>query len=197
MSNLKEAKKDIQQGGKIIETVQKPMGDDEIKKYLPDAKILTTLDLNKYESLTQIFGKKYVDYFVYLNLDSPNSGHWCGVLKYGDIIEFFDSYGGSPEKVYKYTPEKIREKLGTNNNRLCYFFDNAPEDIIYNDVKYQKDNNQYYDVNTCGRHVCFRILQLLGKGRTLPEYTELMMNAKKHFKGWDWDKIVSHLIKDV
>ena len=88
-----------------------------------------------------------------------------------------------------------RKKLHTDNYKLCDLLDKCPYHIIYNGTKYQAENNENFDVNTCGRHICFRILNLIGKGYILPQYQELMQEAKKHFKE-PYDVIVSKLINE-
>lgn len=179
----------------IEEKVEKPMSDDDIKKYLPDAKILTTQDLNKYNNIEEIFKKnKYVDYVIILFQNEKNSGHWCALMKYGNYYEFFDSYGNSPEKVYKFTSPSMRKSLNINNNKLCSLFDKTKKKVLYNAIKYQKNGNNQQEINTCGRHCCYRILSLLGKGYTLPEYNDNMIKSKKQFKDKSYDEIVSYLI---
>lgn len=182
----------------IIEKIEEPMGDDIIKQYLPNPKIITNKDLNKIKDINELFNNKdYVDYVIILFLDAPNKGHWTSLCKYGTegdgIIEFFDSYGKPPEDVYKYCPMSKRKELGTDKNKLCELLDKCKYDVIYNPVKYQAENNEEFDVNTCGRHCCNRVLNLIGKGRTLPEYYDYMKEGKKYFKE-PYDIIVSKLI---
>jgi hypothetical protein len=182
-----------------IETkIQQPMDDATIKEYLPNPKIITTQELNKINDIDDLFDKKnFVDYNIILFQDAKNKGHWCSLLKYGEkgdgIIEFFDSYGKSPEEVYKYVPMKVRKQLGTDKNKLCELLNKCDYDVIYNPVKYQAENNEEFDINTCGRHCCNRVLQLIGKGKTLPEYYDFMKEAKKHYKE-PYDILVSKII---
>ena len=179
---------------KTIEKIEKPMDNYAIKKYLPDAKIKTTKDLNNIHNIDELFDKKnFIDYVILLYLDEENSGHWVALLKYDDYIEFFDSYGGSPEQVYNYCPKQKRQRLGTDNNRLCQLLNKCPYKVVYNGVKFQENNKSDYDVNTCGRHCCFRVINLLGKGYILPQYIEYMNYAKNYYKE-PYDIIVSKLI---
>jgi hypothetical protein len=182
----------------IIEKIEQPMDDSTIRQYLPNPKIITNKDLNKINDINDLFDKKnYVDYNIILFLDDINKGHWTSVLKYGDegngIIEFFDSYGKSPEEVYKYCPMHKRKRLGTEKNKLCDLLNKCNYDVIYNPIKYQGENNEVFDVNTCGRHICNRVLNLIGKGKTLPEYYDLMKEAKKYYNE-PYDVIVSKII---
>jgi len=176
----------------IIENIQNPLGDSEIHKYLPDCPIYTTQELKKFTNINQIL-KKPIDYCIILFQDSENTGHWVCLLKYHNIIEFFDSYGQSPDEVYNYTPKNIRQSLGIENNHLTNLLKKSKFDIIYNTEKYQHDNKNYMDINTCGRHCIYRILNLIGKGKTAPEYFKFMKQMKNKFK-IPYDIIVSNLI---
>lgn len=184
---------------KLIDTIEKPLDDSEIKKYLPDAKIVTNLDLNKISDVDELFNRSdYVDYVIILFLDAPNKGHWtalsrCGVPGSG-VIEFFDSYGNNPDRVYDFVKKSDRKRLGTSEKKLCHLLNRCKYDVIYNPVKYQEDNKDDLNINTCGRHVCYRILNLIGKGMLLPEYYDFMEHAKEYYKGAPWDVVVSKLI---
>lgn len=182
---------------KIIET---PMDNEAINKYLPDCKIWTNKEITRFNKIEQLFPhwNNFSDSVVILFLDSPNSGHWTGLTKMGDggkdtVIEFFDSYGNPPDKVYKFVPDQIRTQLGTGTNHLTKLLKQCPYQVAYNPIDYQKGNSSNSEVNTCGRHVCFRIIKQKGNGYTLPEYYDYMKGAKKHFKE-NYDTIVSQLI---
>jgi hypothetical protein len=179
----------------IGEDIEKPMGDGDIRKYLPNIKIITNKQLNKYNNIEDIFNKKKnIDSIIILFLDGHNTGHWVALSRYGNVIEFFDSYGNSPQKVYNFVPKQIRQKLGTGHNKLCELLNNTEKQVIYNPVKYQEDNKDFVAINTCGRHCCFRILKLK-KGLSLPQYYELMKKAKEETK-LPYDAIVAKLIDE-
>lgn len=185
---------DKQEIKEIGEKIEKPMGDDDIKKYLPSTKIITNKELNKYNDIDELFdNKKYCDSIIMLYLDSPNAGHWVALSKYGDTIEFFDSYGNPPNKVYDFVPSNVRNVLGTGKDKMAELLKKTKKKVIYNPVKYQEDNKDFIDINTCGRHCCFRILKLKNNGMTLPEYYDLMKEAKNQLK-LPYDAIVSELI---
>jgi hypothetical protein len=182
---------------KLIETSKKieyPLGDDDIKKFLPTAKVITNKDLEKYNDIDEIFdSSKPVDSIIILMLNAPNQGHWCALSKYGNIIEFFDSYGNDPNTVYNFTPATTRRKLGTGRNKLGDLLNRTKKNVVYNPVKYQEDNKNFIDINTCGRHVCFRVKSLLDKGMTLPEYYKMMEVLKKKSK-LPYDGLIVNLI---
>ena len=87
--------------------------------------------------------KKFVDYVIILFLDAPNKGHWTTLLKMGDdkkcVLEFFDSYGNPPEKVYKFCPMKTRKLLGTEKNKLNELLNKTGDNIdnVFLDMVFQ------------------------------------------------------------
>jgi hypothetical protein len=179
----------------IVEKVVEPMDNKTILKYLPDAKILTTQDIKRYKDIDDIFDRhKYIDYVIILFLDTSNSGHWVALLKYGNIIEFFDSYGNTPKDVYNFAPKNIRRQLGTADDYLIKLINKSKYDAIYNPIKYQEDNKIKMDINTCGLHCCYRIIQFLGNGYTLPDYYKYMKKMKRQLK-IPYDIIVADLIE--
>jgi hypothetical protein len=183
---------------KLEKIKEDPMDDTEIKKYLgKDCKIITTAELNDYENIESVFpnNDNFLSFVILLFLDQPNSGHWCALLRYADVIEFYDSYGSSPSNVYRYCPMSIRIELGTEKNKLCELLDKTTDyNIIYNDVQYQSENGEQYDIATCGRHCCWRVLNLIMRGMILPEYDLYMKELKKHYKTLSYDDIVSKMI---
>lgn len=179
----------------IKEKIKEPLDDSTIREYLPNPKIITNKELNNIKDINELFdSKNFVDYIIILFLDAPNKGHWTALCKMGTedngIIEFFDSYGNPPEEVYKFVPMKKRKELGTDKNKLNELLNNCKYDVVYNPIKYQEEKQ---NVNTCGRHICNRILNLIGKGRLLPEYYDYMKEAKKYYNE-PYDELVSKII---
>ena len=48
---------------------------------------------------------------------------------------------------------------------LSHLLDKTPEQVYYNDEDYQKDG---FNINTCGRHCCYYILNMLHHSRYVP-----------------------------
>lgn len=179
----------------INKTIKEPMSNTAITQYLKNAKIITNKDLLNYNKLEDVFNpenkRDFLDYVIILFLDKPNQGHWTALNRMGPVIEFFDSYGNPPEKVYDFCPMEIRKQLGTEDNYLCKLLDNFDGKVVYNPIDYQSDKK---DVNTCGRHCCYRIITMFGKGFDLNEYYDWMNNAKKYFNYKNYDDVVAKLI---
>lgn len=174
----------------IEENIEEPLGDDDIRKYLPDSLILKYSKLAKYGDIHQLLPGE-TSYCIILYEDSPNKGHWVCLLKYNDIIEFFDSYGGTVDSPLKWNADHTNVALG-QHPYLTNLLQNCEEEVIYNPVDYQSEKN---DINTCGRHCVFRILNLIKEGKTLADYYKLMTDIRKKSKA-TYDEIVSFFISE-
>lgn len=171
------------------QVIEEPMGDDDIKKYFPSAKILTYSQLNDYETLDDLLpGDK--DFAFLLIEDSPNKGHWVCISKYGKIAEFFDSYGGKPDSQLSWNSAGKNRQLGQGKKKLTEMFNNFDGRVVYNPIEYQEDGG---DVNTCGRHCTFRILNMK-QGKNLEDYYSHMKQLKSNM-GKNYDEIVANFIQ--
>ncbi len=177
-------KKKISQ--EIQETIQSPMSDDEIKKYLPTTPIIMYNELPKFQNIEDIL-KKDGDCCVLMYQDSPNSGHWCGLLRQPKRIEFFDAYGKYPDTELSWVASGERKELGIDGKYLSNLFNKTPIKIVFNTEPYQKQGNE---IATCGRHVVFRILN---KNLPLGKYHKMIRDKTKKL-GIDYDALVSKVI---
>jgi hypothetical protein len=174
----------------LKQVVAEPLGDDDIRKFLPSSKILKYSDLSKYSSLDSLLTKPK-DFAFVLYEDSPNQGHWTCISRPNEAsAEFFDSYGGSPDSQQKWVPLPDRQKLGEGRPYLSRLLDNCPHEVVYNPVKYQKDGS---GINDCGRHCVNRVGCML-KGMDLADYYKFMKRLRKK-SGMDYDEIVSSLVQ--
>ena len=137
----------------INKTITKPMNDFDIHHYLPDTKIYKYSDLKDVEAIENLLPKSK-DAFVLLIESSPDSGHWVGVLRYNNTIEYFDSYGKPPSNPLTWIPQAENKKLNQEHPYLNYLFNKTPLKVVYNEKNYQKHSQK---VNTCGAHVVFRL----------------------------------------
>ena len=86
-----------------------------------------------------------------------SSGRWTVLLRYKNIIEYFDSYGNiisTPLTKWNTTVENI--ELNQDPETLFILLDKTDTQVMYNTTKYQNINNDI--IFTCGRHCTFRIL---------------------------------------
>jgi len=173
----------------LLQEESEPFGDDDIRRHLPHAKIMTYKELAKYDSLDALLPKE-TDYAIILYEDSPNHGHWTALSKHDAAVEFFDSYGGYPDSQQKWVSKQEREELGEGKPFLSLLLNTCPHDVRYNCVKYQKDDPRVAD---CGRHCVNRIKCLLEKGYNLNEYKKWMDACRKKLN-LDYDGVVTTLI---
>jgi hypothetical protein len=168
---------------------EKPMGDNDIRTYFPNAKIKLYNELNDMNHIDELLPDNK-DYAFILIEDSPNKGHWVCIDKLKDEINFFDSYGGAPDSQLKWTPMEQREELGQGEKKLTQLLKGSGYKVNYNPVKYQEVSS---DIQTCGRHCCMRVKQMLD-GKDFDDYLKFMNESKKS-TGMNYDEVVSFFIR--
>ena len=132
---------------------------------------------------------KLKDYAIILYAEDGNIGHWVGLLKYGNLYEFFDSYGLMPGTELKWVNLKTRRTL--NEATPCLTNILKQERCIYNHIRYQ-DLGSF--AQTCGSHTVRRIYRLLTNSLGLGEYHKFMKELKEESK-FNYDLTVSTFIK--
>ena len=174
--------------GGIRKTEGKPMSDIDIKRYLPSAQIILYPELSKYESIDELLPNDK-SYCIILYEDKLNSGHWCCVLKFNDIYEYFDSFGKTIDNPLKnWLSKGQRIKLDENVFYLSNLLNQTDKEVIYNKIDFQVDNPS---IQTCGRFCIHRILMML-KGMNLQEYQRYMKQRKSE-EHLTYDELVSKL----
>jgi hypothetical protein len=113
-----------------------------------------------------------------------NYGHWVCILRYGDTIEYFNSYGFAPSYDLDIINNNVNNELGQNEKWLNIIFDNSKQyNIIYNKLKFQEKID---GINTCGKHILFRIICLKKFDMNLQQYQNLMKYfSNKYDKSFD------------
>jgi len=170
-----------------IEKLAYPISDKDIIKYFGiegQEAIILYKDLKNYKNIEELLPTNN-SFKIFLIEDKPNSGHWVCLLRYGDNIEFFDSYGEGIDEEFKYIPKFIKNMLNQNKKYLTYLLANAPKKykIIYNKIPYQELND---GVSTCGKWCILRILLLKTMNYDLYEFNEFMERQKfKYNKPFD------------
>ena len=170
-----------------------PMGDDDIRHYYPNSRIVTYPELKKYKTMEQLLPKDK-DYIFLLFLSTPNSGHWCLLSNNNNVYEFFCSYGSSPSTPLRWLDSNKRKELGQQIPYLDNLLSRTNKDVIYNPIDYQ--NNRDLEVSTCGRHDCFRLMTILKHNMSLTKYYEIMKNLKSKLN-MTYDEIVSDYINKL
>lgn len=167
-----------------------PMGDDDIKRYFPNADIIVYNDLNKYNTMDDLLPTDKSFCFMLIE-SSPQKGHWVSLLKYGDTIEHFCSYGTKIDGYISWNDKITNQELGQQSKQLTNLLKQHKGGVVYNPIKYQGSGA---DVNTCGRHCTFRIQQMKD-GKNLDEYYNYMKRLKNNM-GVDFDGVVANFIRE-
>ena len=177
----------------IAEIANEPMGDDDIRKYFPNAKILKYSELKKYNDITQLLPRPKTFFFL-LYERSLNVGHWVLVSRYKDngidTIEFFCSYGSKIDAPLTWTPIGMRVQLGQDKPFLSMLLDKSSFRVIYNPVQFQQKKSS---ISTCGAYDTLRASELQKHNTTLEEFIEMLEEVKKG-TGLNYDEIVSNLV---
>jgi hypothetical protein len=149
--------------------LEKMMSDKDFDRYFGAGKVIKYSELDNYPTINDLLPNNK-DFRIILVESQYNSGHWCAVLKYGDIIEWFNSYGTAPEYDFKFIPSFTKHLLGQGGNLLTKLLKTKRKDqkLYYNKKKLQQIAD---GVNTCGRHCIARILAML-VGYELDEFIQ-------------------------
>jgi hypothetical protein len=153
---------------------------DDFARFLDDVsnnKILKYSELKNYNTMDELLPEK-TDYKIILTESQINSGHWCCILKYGDTVEWFDSYGVRPDGELNFISAGMRKILGEDKHHLSRLIKTikSPTKFIYNKKKLQvlKDG-----VNTCGRWTILRLV-LSKNGYDLNEFLRFINDYCKN-----------------
>ncbi len=144
--------------------------DDFIRNFGLDVKdkIMKYSELEKFNTIDDLIPDKD-DFRILLIESEPRVGHWCCLIRKGDTVEFFDSYGKTHKGELKYIPKIINKMLNQPDDYLTRIMKSS-KNPIFSTLKLQNDSPI---VCTCGRHVIARIL--CGKaGYNLDDYEKLV-----------------------
>jgi hypothetical protein len=175
------------------EIATQPLTDLDIKKYLPNVKIISHQELKNYNSIDELLPKNR-DVVIIIWESKKNFGHWTLLSKYIDeethkpTIEYFDSYSYPINEPLKW----IKDKSIDSTDYLIPLLKKAQNkyDIIYNDKAFQSERK---DVATCGRHCICRAKSIINFNQSLSNYIKLM-NEIKNLTGFNYDQMVSAIV---
>lgn len=130
----------------------------DIERWLGNDCIIKYSDLAEYPTINDLLPNDK-DFKVILVESSVNQGHWVCIMKYGDIIEYFNSYGTLPEYDFKFIPTMVKHLLGQGGNILSKLLKTKDkgQKVFYNKKKLQTIND---NINTCGRWCVARCLSM-------------------------------------
>ena len=117
-------------------------------------------------------------------MSQPRYGHWCTLFKRGNILEFFNPYGGYPDNTLNFITKKFRDSSNQNYTYLSKLLLECPYELEYNEHKFQKMN---INTKTCGRHCAIR---LYFRELSLENYYDLLVILSQMFHK-NFDEIVT------
>jgi len=174
---------------KIDRLKRKALSDDEIFNALSGhTRIFLYRDIVNMKTIDDLFGN--YDSVVLLYEKEPKVGHWVGLLRRGNVIEFFDSYGIFPDGEKEYLDKRFLDLSGQRFNKLASLLLDAWNlgyTVEYNDYHLQVMQD---GVSTCGRHVISRIWH---KDMSIDEYNKFINS----FENLNPDDVVSIITQDV
>lgn len=167
-----------------------PLGDDDIRNFYPNAKIILNGDLYKYNDINDIL-KYNPDFVIILFRNSKNEGHWILLSKYNNNIEYFDSYGYPISHPINWLKnENERDEL-KEYDYLNDLLNKSGYNIIVNKYPFQDRNN--LNIATCGRWVLLRALTIIYKKLSLKNFTKIIKDIKNKSK-LSYDNIISDIL---
>ena len=126
--------------------------DDDIRHYLPDAKIIEYKDLSRYNNIFELLpeDKSYV--FILVET-KKRSGHWTFLSRLGSgatdgKLLYFDSYAKSVDDELKFINPWWRKQLQEDEKLLTKLIKNSPYKLEYMARRLQ--SNYKWDCS-CGR----------------------------------------------
>ena len=136
-------------------------GPDNIIKYS---------ELKNYNSLIELLPNRF-DFKIILLETARNSGHWVCVIRIGNIIECFNSYGVTIDSEFRFIPDVVERMLGESTRFLKKLIKkNTIFQIVNNTYEFQSKST---DVATCSRWVILRI-ECARMGYSLQSFIKLI-----------------------
>jgi hypothetical protein len=131
---------------------------------------------------------------IFFETVSKNVGHWECLFVRGKTIYFFDSYGLGPDKAQKFLRNNTKIVLKENKPYLTNLLNDAKNqgfNWVYNNKDYQSWKG---DIETCGKHVCNRLLNL---NMDNDQYLNYMNQMKAKLNVQNYDNVVEEIIYKI
>lgn len=133
---------------------QYALSNEDITNILGDTRILTYPELDDLASWEDAFDEDGRCVLLFLTEDQ-STGHWIGLLRNANTIEYFDPYGEAPEETKQWLPEEKLRMLDQEQPYLTRFLRSTKCEVYCNLYQFQEDKA---NINTCGRWVVSRLL---------------------------------------
>jgi hypothetical protein len=135
---------------KVYEQLHYSLSDEDLHKLLPNVTQIAYADLKKYQSISQLLPKQRDAVILFVERQD-NVGHWQALVRIGNDILFFDSYGERPDKALLWAPKQLRRELGQKIPMLSLLLNRALTEgfvVKFNEFSFQSDDP---NITTCGR----------------------------------------------
>ena len=182
------------EGNPVIKDISEtPMGDDNIRQYLPGAKVLKYSELADIDNIEELLPRPKT-YFFLLYEASYNRGHFVVVNRYidngKDTICFFCSYGSKIDAPLYWNSQGKNKELGQDQPYLSQLLQKSGKNIQYNRVQYQSKRSP---VATCGAFATLWIKANLRDNMNLQDFHDWITEIKEE-TGLSYDAIASNAI---
>ena len=180
----------------VEERIRTPMTNGDLERHtgIKEADIILYSDLRNYSKIEELLPEDKSARVILME-ETPNSGHWVCIMRYGKTIEWFNSYGNKWDADWGFVSRMMRMILGQNNKDATRLMKQAEKDgweTVWNNKKLQKLSPA---IQTCGRWCVLRI-EMMKMGYTLPEFYALLKKLKVENpeSGGAYDWIVSKYV---
>lgn len=118
------------------------LSDKDLQKIYPGNFIIYN-DIDKYyNNIDEMFLNNIC--YILFEMDQKLRGHYCVLLKRGNIIEFFDPYGYKIEQQKEFMNDDLLER----ENHISKMLIDSKYSVSYNHYEFQELNS---NISTCGR----------------------------------------------
>lgn len=172
-------------------TLAYSLSDADIRHILGQGtKIIEFKDMDMFKTIYDLLPRKK-DFAIVLVEQKDNSGHWVMLIRDGNRIEQFDSYGVTLETELNFVSQAMNRMLGQSKQEfhtLMKTIDDEDE-LVFNKARLQSEDPT---IATCGRHCCLRAL-MHNLGYSLEEYLQFLDDHHEE-TGLPIDVIVSKFV---
>lgn len=172
-------------------TLAYSLSDADIRHILgQNTKIVEFKDLDTFENIYELLPNEK-DFVIILVESKDNSGHWVMLIRDGNRIEQFDSYGCPLETELNFISSAMNRMLGQSKQEFHQLMRTIDEDdeLVYNKSRLQAEDP---NIATCGRHCCLRAL-MHNLGYSLEEYLQFLEDHREE-TGLPIDVIVAKFV---
>jgi hypothetical protein len=171
------------------------MSNTDIFKIIGKSTVIKYPDLASKKSIFECFDSRN-RCVLFFETVSNGVGHWEAIfyIPSTKTIHFFDSYGLKQDDAEKFINSKTAVTLRENKPYLTNLINIA----INQGYKYEYNSHDYQswkgDVETCGKHVCNRLLNMNIDNE---EYFNYMNQMKSKLNVENYDNVVEEIIYKI